>query len=303
MNHFSGGLISENVNPRTWEIDTADTKTILHMINDEDQTVPLAVAGEIPHIVEAVDLLYEILSCGGRMFYVGAGTSGRMGVLDASECPPTFGTSPDMVQAIIAGGDLALRKAVEGAEDDEAAGMATMDAYQIDVKTIVVGIAASGGTPFVMGAVRRAKELGAKTIAVVTNKDSRLSELTDICIAPVVGPEVIMGSTRMKSGTAQKLVLNMLTTAVMIRLGKVYHNMMVDLQATNHKLHDRSIRMISHLTGVGRAEAAATLDQCGGELKTAVAVLLAGVNVAEARDALLNHDGNLRNALTSLQMD
>ena len=294
-------LVSEQANPRTVDIDAADTGTLLRMINDEDRTVPEAVARELPRIEEAVDLLYDALSRGGRMMYVGAGTSGRLGVLDASECPPTYGTPPEMVQAYIAGGDKALRRSVEGAEDDEAAGMDLMDACQVDEKTVVVGITASGSAPYVLGAVRRARERGAKTVAVVTNKDSRLSALADVSIEPVVGPEVIMGSTRMKSGTAQKLVLNMLTTAVMIRLGKVYRNMMVDLSAKNQKLYDRSLRMIMRITDASRERAAGALAQSDGELKTAIVILLCETDAPAARERLSRNGGRLRDALADLR--
>ncbi len=293
-------LTSEAINPRTWDIDQESTLGMLRLINQEDESVPRAVATQLPQIARAVELLYGALSQGGRMIYVGAGTSGRLGVLDASECPPTYGISPEKVQAFIAGGDTALRTAVEGAEDDEEAGRALMDERGVDGRTVVVGLTASGEAPYVIGAVTRARELGAKTVGVVTNQNTRLGGLVDVSIEPVVGPEVIMGSTRMKSGTAQKLVLNMLTTALMVRLGKVYHNMMVDLNASNQKLQDRSVRMIRQLAGAGEEQAVRALREAGGQLKTAVIILRTGVTPRQGREALAVHGGRLREALRSL---
>ncbi len=249
MNEYLSNLITEKVNQNTKNIDECSTREILELINEEDCGVPYAVKEEIPNIIKAVDILYESLKNGGKMVYMGAGTSGRLGVLDASECPPTFGTDPELVQGYIAGGDVALRTAVEGCEDNEDLGRQQIIECNIKEGDVVIGITASGSAPYVIGGMKQGKESGAKTIAVVNNKDSKLKPICDICIAPVVGPEVIIGSTRMKAGTAQKLVLNMLTTSTMIKLGKVYGNMMVDLKATNNKLNERALRIIKTTTG------------------------------------------------------
>lgn len=254
-------LTTESKNARTTAIDPNDTPALLRLINDEDKTVPLAVEAELAHIAAAVDLAVSALSRGGRVMYVGAGTSGRLGVLDASECPPTFGVSPLLVQGFIAGGDIALRNAVEGAEDDPAAGAALMDALEIAGNDLVIGISASGSARYVIGAVMRAKERGAATAAVVNNAATRLGAVVDVCIAPVVGPEVIAGSTRMKSGTAQKLVLNMVSTATMVRLGYARGGVMTSLAATNEKLRDRAVRIVCETAGVTEAEAEAALQQ------------------------------------------
>ncbi|GIP34682.1 N-acetylmuramic acid 6-phosphate etherase [Paenibacillus sp. J2TS4] len=297
MTSYFAQLTTEMNNPATASIDECDTREMLLLMNEEDQRVPLAVRQEIDAIVQAVDLLAHSLQNEGRMFYVGAGSSGRLGVLDASECPPTYGTDPDLVQAYIAGGDIALRTAVEGFEDDPESGARLIREKGIGAGDVVVGITASGSTPFVLGAIRQAKENGAATVGVVTNKNSRLSELCDICIAPVVGPEVISGSTRLKSGTAQKLVLNMLTTGVMIKLGKVYNNLMVDLKASNSKLYDRSIRIVREVTGVSWKQAAEALNKAGMHVKTAILMLEIGVDVGEAAELLERHKGRLKAAI------
>ncbi|TLS48756.1 N-acetylmuramic acid 6-phosphate etherase [Paenibacillus antri] len=297
MTSYFAKLTTEKINPATQFIDECETRDMLMLINDEDQLVPLAVRKEIESIAAAVDRIYESLKDGGRMFYVGAGSSGRLGVLDASECPPTYGTAPELVQAYIAGGDGALRTAVEGCEDDADAGARLMDEKGVTSKDVVVGITASGSTPYVLGAVRRAKELGAGTVGVTTNPHTRIGEACDICIAPVVGPEVVAGSTRMKSGTAQKLVLNMLTTGVMIKLGKVYNNLMVDLRASNTKLYDRSIRMVRTSTGASEERAVEALEQANMHVKTAILMIETGANAGEAADLLLRHDGRLKAAI------
>ncbi|OXS56214.1 N-acetylmuramic acid 6-phosphate etherase [Cohnella sp. CIP 111063] len=297
MTSYFSQLTTEMNNPATASIDEASTRDMLLLMNDEDQRVPLSVRQEVDTIADAVDMIVKSLKSGGRMFYVGAGSSGRLGVLDASECPPTYGTDPAMVQAYIAGGDIALRTAVEGCEDDAESGAQLIVDKGIGAGDVLIGITASGSTPYVLGAVRKAREAGAATIGIVTNDNSRLSELCDICIAPVVGPEVISGSTRLKSGTAQKLVLNMLTTGTMIKLGKVYNNLMVDLKASNSKLYDRSIRIVRQVTGVSEAEAEETLKKADLHVKTAILMLEAGVDAEEATSLLERHDGRLKAAI------
>ena len=248
-------LTTETKNPRTGAIDPNDTPALLRLMNEEDRLVPLAVEAELPRIAETVELAVNALAHNGRVIYVGAGTSGRLGVLDASECPPTFGVSPKLVQGFIAGGDVALRSAVEGAEDDPEAGAALMDALGIGEDDLVIGISASGSARYVIGAVTRAKALGASTAAIVNNAGTRLGACVDVCVAPIVGPEVIAGSTRMKSGTAQKLVLNMISTATMVRLGYAKGGVMTSLAATNEKLRGRAVRILCETAGVSEAAA------------------------------------------------
>ena len=248
-------LTTETKNPRTGAIDPNDTPALLRLMNEEDRLVPLAVEAELPRIAETVELAVNALAHNGRVIYVGAGTSGRLGVLDASECPPTFGVSPKLVQGFIAGGDVALRSAVEGAEDDPEAGAALMDELGIGEDDLVIGISASGSARYVIGAVTRAKALGAATAAIVNNAGTRLGACVDVCIAPIVGPEVIAGSTRMKSGTAQKLVLNMISTATMVRLGYAKGGVMTSLAATNEKLRGRAVRILCEAAGVSEAAA------------------------------------------------
>lgn len=278
-------------------IDTASVREILEIINTEDHRVPIAVREEIPYIERAVEIVVNAFQNGGRLIYAGAGTSGRLGIVDASECPPTFGTPPEMVQGLIAGGREAIFKAQEGAEDKEENG--ANDLRQVGVRPVdvVCGIAASRRTPYVVGAIKYARERGAKTLFVTSNPRSEFTLEVDVAICPVVGPEVIMGSTRMKSGTAQKLVLNMITTASMVRLGKVYENMMIDLQMTNKKLVERSKRIIMTATGVDYQTAQRVLDEAGGHVKTALVMILAGVEVEEARERLLRAGGFVRFAL------
>ncbi len=248
-------LTTETKNPRTGAIDLNDTPALLRLMNEEDRLVPLAVEAELPRIAETVELAVNALAHNGCVIYVGAGTSGRLGVLDASECPPTFGVSPKLVQGFIAGGDVALRSAVEGAEDDPEAGAALMDELGIGEDDLVIGISASGSARYVIGAVTRAKALGAATAAIVNNAGTRLGACVDVCIAPIVGPEVIAGSTRMKSGTAQKLVLNMISTATMVRLGYAKGGVMTSLAATNEKLRGRAVRILCETAGVSEAAA------------------------------------------------
>jgi N-acetylmuramic acid 6-phosphate etherase len=245
------------------QLEQQSVRELLTNINREDQTVPLAVEKEIPHIERLVELSVERMQKGGRLFYLGAGTSGRLGIVDASECPPTFGVPQGMVVGLIAGGDTAIRKAVEFAEDDRGQGWKDLLAYDINENDIVVGIAASGTTPYVLGALETAKTKGILTGGISCNPGSPLSQLADVAITPVVGPEFVTGSTRMKSGTAQKLVLNMLSTAIMIRLGRVRGNRMVDMQLTNEKLVDRGTRMIMEATGLDEATAGKLLTEYG----------------------------------------
>lgn len=289
-------------------IDTASVPEILRLLHEEDRQAVAAIALELPYIVQAVEIVEDAFRKGGRLFYVGAGTSGRLGILDAVECPPTFGTPPELVQGLIAGGPPAVFRAQEGAEDHEANGVQAVDEAGVTTRDVVCGIAASRRTPYVVGAVRRAKEIGAQTLYVTCNPRaqfdaSELAPLIDVAICPDVGPEPIMGSTRMKSGTATKLVLNMLSTATMIRLGKVYENMMVDLQMTNQKLVERSKRIVMIATGVDYPTAEATLADAEGHVKTALVMLLANVSVEEARTRLERGGGFVRHAVAGTAPD
>ncbi len=293
-------LETEQRNPASETIDLASTREILEIINSEDSRIPAAVAAEITNIETAVDHIVACFRAGGRLFYVGAGTSGRLGILDASECPPTFGTNPEMVQGIIAGGKEAVFRAQEGAEDRPENGAAEIIRAGVTSGDVVCGIAASGRTPFVKGALLQAGKTGAYTILVTTVPRSHAIELgaeADVYICPDVGPEVVTGSTRMKSGTAQKLVLNMLTTASMIRLGKTLGNVMVDLQQTNIKLKERSRRIIMMATGVDYDKAEETLGTTGGNVKTALVMIMAGVGFEKAKELLRQADGFVRIAV------
>lgn len=291
-------LLTEQRNPDSMDLDWLPTESVLRLINAQDKLVPLAVEREIPYIAEAVEIIVHALKNGGRLLYFGAGTSGRLGVVDASECPPTFGTDPGLVRGIMAGGQAAMFKSTEGAEDDVAQSRLDVDAQAVTPRDVVCGIAASRRTPYVVAAVNRARELGAKTIYITTNPRSEFDLEVDVAICPEVGPEVLMGSTRMKSGTAQKLVLNMLTTAAMVRLGKVYENMMVDLQLTNRKLVERAKRIVALATGVSYERAAAILDESGGHVKTAIVMAAAGISPAEARKRIAATGGTVRGAIT-----
>jgi len=290
-------LTTEQRNPRSRDIDRRTTLQMVDLINAEDRKVAAAVGRERRAMAAAVDLIVERLRRGGRLFYVGAGTSGRLGVLDASECPPTFGTPPSMVQGIIAGGRGALVRSAEGAEDHAADGAAAVDKRGLRPRDVVVGIAACGMTPFVRGAVRRGRQVGAGTVFVTCAPEVKDSVRVDVVINPIVGPEVVTGSTRMKAGTATKLVLNTLTTTAMIQLGKVYGNLMVDLRATNAKLRDRAERIVAELTGLGRTRAGALLKRAHGELKPAVVMHFRKVGYAEARRILGESDSALRRAI------
>ena len=297
MDTYFSGLATETANPATAEIDRCTTEEMVALINGQDQLVAMSVEKEKEHIAQAVDLIYEKLSQGGRLIYIGAGTSGRLGVLDASECVPTFGVSPELVQGYIAGGDTALRRPVEGAEDSEEAGIALIEQLRVSERDAVVGITASGSAPYVLAALHRAKDKGAAVIGLCTNAHSKLEGICEVTIAPEVGPEVILGSTRMKSGTAQKMVLNMLSTCVMIKMGKVYGNLMVDLQATNKKLRDRARRLVCRATGAAEEEAIAALEAADYHVKTAILMLKARLDAKEAREALDESGGMLRNAI------
>ena len=291
-------LLTEQRNPASMTMDRMTTEEVLRLINAQDKLVPLAVEKEIPYITRAVDLLVESFRNGGRLLYFGAGTSGRLGVVDASECPPTFGTDPGLVIGVMAGGNAAMFKSQEGAEDNPAQARRDVDAHKVTPADTVCGIAASRRTPYVVAAVTRAKELGAKTIYVTTNPRSEFDIDVDVAICPEVGPEVLMGSTRMKSGTAQKLVLNMLTTTAMVRLGKIYENMMVDLQLTNQKLVERSKRIVMMATGVDYERASEVLAQCDGHVKSAIVMLKANVSYEEAQRRIEAADGFVRGAIS-----
>jgi len=292
-------LVTEQRNPASMDIDIMDTEGIVRVINNEDKTVATVVEKEIPYIVQAVDIITKAFKKGGRLIYAGAGTSGRMGVLDASECPPTFGVSPEMVQGIIAGGYGALRTAVEGAEDFEVNGRDTIREMNISSNDVVCGIAASRRTPYVHGVVKEAKQLGAKTVIIVCNPREDVNIDVDVAICPVVGPEVVMGSTRMKSATAQKMVLNILTTSAMIKLGKVYGNMMIDLQQNNLKLVERSKNIIMMATGLEYQKAAQYLDDSKGHVKSAILMALTGLSLDKSEQLLLENDGFIKKALNT----
>lgn len=290
-------LTTEQRNPKSMEIDIASVDEMLQIIHEEDRRAVAAVTPELPCVAEAVQIVVEAFKNGGRLFYAGAGTSGRLGVLDAAECPPTFGTDPEMVQGLIAGGREAMFKAQEGAEDIEQNGADAINGAGVTAQDVVCGIAASRRTPYAIGAVRRARQIGAKTLFVTCNPRSQFAEDVDVAICADVGPEVIMGSTRMKSGTATKLILNMISTAAMIRLGKVYQNMMVDLQMTNQKLVERSRRIVMIATGVDYENANATLEAADGHVKTALVMLLADVSADVARARIEQGGGFVRHAI------
>lgn len=293
-------LLTEQNNPDTLQIDQCDTKQMLEMINREDQTVALAVARELDSIARAVDGIVNQLRRGGRLIYIGAGTSGRLGVLDASECVPTYGTPPELVVGIIAGGRTALVEAIEGAEDNMEMALADIDSNQVTDRDAVVGITASGRTPYVLAALREAGNRGAFTVGICNTKHSELAKVADVPLEIATGPEVVMGSTRMKAGTAQKMVLNMLSTCTMIKLGRVYSNYMVDLNATNQKLQARSLRMIRMVTDADQQAAEQALEQADGQLKAAILMLKGGVTAQEAMQKLEAAGGVLRTALEAL---
>jgi len=294
-----GDLQTEQANPASRDIDVKSVTEILKIINDEDKKVPSAVEPAIPDISAVVEMTVTAFKNGGRLFYVGAGTSGRLGVLDASECPPTYGVDREMVQGIIAGGSEALVRSIEWAEDDEEAGKAALDEKLISSKDVVIGITASGQAPYVIGAMKRGREVGAGVGAISCNKNSKIFGFADHSIFLDVGPEIVAGSTRMKSGTAQKLVLNMITTASMIRIGKVYNNLMVDLVPVNKKLIQRSIRLIMTATGCDEETAVKAFSDSDKHPKTAIVSVLLSVSAAEARNLLSMAEGRIGLAVQS----
>lgn len=288
---------TEERNPRSRELDRLSTQELLGVIHREDATVAAAVRGELPAISRAVDVIVDALFRGGRLIYVGAGTSGRLATLDAAECPPTFGVSPKLVQAVIAGGRRALTDAVEGAEDDAAQGARDLKSKRVSKGDVVVGLTASGTTPYVLGALKLARSRGAMTIGVTANRHAPIERLARITIAPETGPEVVAGSTRMKAGTAQKLVLNLLSTAAMIRLGHVYNNWMVDVALTNEKLRRRGLRILQEASGAKASAAARALRQAGDRLRVALVMLKMKADADQAQRMLKQARGNLRRAL------
>lgn len=290
-------LTTEQNNPESVAIDQMDPIQIAMLMNREDLKVVAAVERVLPDIARAIETVTERVHAGGRLIYIGAGTSGRLGVLDASECPPTFNTSPALVVGLIAGGHRALTNAIEGAEDNRHAGEEDLRGVELNAQDVVCGIATSGRTPYVLGGLAYAQSLGAATLGVTCNEVSELSEVSDVLIAPVVGPEILSGSTRLKAGTATKMVLNMISTGTMIRIGKTYGNWMVDLRATNVKLKDRSIRIVSGITGLDRQRAESLLARCDGEVKTAIVSQALGIDRTEAQQRLKAAGGRLRAAI------
>ncbi|MBU5211294.1 N-acetylmuramic acid 6-phosphate etherase [Heyndrickxia oleronia] len=290
-------LLTEQTNNRSNNIDQLSTLEIIELMNDEDYTVAASVKKVLPLISVGIELIYTALSNGGRLFYIGAGTSGRIGVLDASECPPTFCTPPELIQGIIAGGNTAMFTAVEGAEDNRENGAKDLQDRQLKEMDIVVGIAASGRTPYVIGALEYARSIGAKTIALSCNEQAEISHYADLGIEVIVGPEILTGSTRLKSATAQKMVLNMFTTATMIKLGKVYGNLMVDLNPSNIKLIERARNIVKNITGVSYTEAANILNKTDQKVKPAIVMLLGGVSFEKAKHLLDVTNGFVHEAI------
>lgn len=290
-------LITEQRNPNSMHVDSLSALEIVRLMNEEDKQVPVAIEKCLPQIAQAVECIVAAFQQSGRLVYIGAGTSGRLGVLDASECPPTFGVSPEMVKGIIAGGERALRHPIEGAEDSKTQAMVDLQTIQFSSKDVLVGIAASGRTPYVIGALEYAKSLGSVTVSIASNPNSAMANIVDIAIDTVVGPEVLTGSSRLKSGTAQKLVLNMLTTASMILMGKCYQNLMVDVQASNEKLKARAIRIVMQATDCDKSLAEETLKQADQNAKLAIMMILSGLDRAQAEALLEKHHGKLQLAL------
>lgn len=290
-------MVTETRNPASAEIDTLPTLDMLAVINNEDKQVPGAVEATLPQVAQVVDRVVEAFAKGGRLIYCGAGTSGRLGILDASECPPTYGTPREQVVGLIAGGHPAILQAVENAEDSREMGQQDLINLEFNDRDVLVGIAASGRTPYVLGAMAYAKSLGATVAAISCNPNSEMSQAADIAIEPIVGPEVVTGSSRMKAGTAQKLILNMITTGAMIRSGKVYGNLMVDVEATNAKLLQRQVNIVVEATQCSQQEAAAALDACHRHCKTAILMVLSGLGADDARALLSKNQGFIRSAL------
>ena len=293
-----GKLTTESRNQNTLDIDKVSTIEMLQKINEEDKKVAIAVEKEIPQIANAIDRTVERIQNGGRLIYIGAGTSGRLGILDASECPPTYGVSEELVQGVIAGGTEAIFRAQEGAEDSKELAVKDLKERNLNENDVVVGIAASGRTPYVIGGLEYANEIGALTVSVTCNKDSEVSKCAKISIAPVVGPEVVTGSTRLKSGTAQKLVLNMLSTGSMIKLGKVYGNLMVDVQTTNEKLVERAKKIVSEATGLNIEESTKVLNETNFDVKLAIFMVLSNLDKEEAKSKLDEAKGYIAKALS-----
>jgi len=292
-------IISEGRNPQTMDIDLLSTDQLLNSLNQQDQLVPLAVQQTLPQVALAVDKIVEAFNQGGRLIYIGAGTSGRLGILDAVECRPTFSIGDNQVIGIIAGGNQAIYRAVEGAEDDGDLAISDLKKVNMQAQDVVVGIAASGRTPYVISALNYANELGATSVCVTCNPQSPLVDVAAIAICAVVGPEALTGSTRLKSGSAQKLILNMLTTASMIKIGKSYQNLMVDVNASNEKLYARAVRIVMQASECDYATAKAALAQANHNAKMAILLILTGVSVEEGQSLLAQHHGFLRHAVTS----
>ncbi|MDX7986261.1 N-acetylmuramic acid 6-phosphate etherase [Xenorhabdus sp. 12] len=290
-------MVTESRNPASSHIDQLSTHDMLRVINDEDKKVALAVEKTLPQIACVVDKVANAFRQGGRLIYSGAGTSGRLGILDASECPPTYGTKPEQVIGLIAGGHQAILKAVENAEDNRQLGIDDLKGLHFNQSDVLIGIAASGRTPYVLGAMEYAASVGATVACISCNPDSPMAQLADIAIIPVVGPEVVTGSSRMKAGTAQKMVLNMITTGAMIRIGKVYGNLMVDVEATNAKLIERQKNIVMAATECSREIAEQALNACGGHCKTAIVMILSGVNAEDASALLAENQGFIRPAI------
>lgn len=290
-------IITEEINPNTKNIDSVPTIEMVKMINDEDKKVAYAVEKELPAIAKAIDVISDKLSKGGRLIYIGAGTSGRLGILDASECPPTFGVSSNLVQGLIAGGKKAVFKAVEGAEDNKELAAEDLKKIKFNKKDVIVGIAASGRTPYTIGGLEYGNTIGSYTISLTNNPKSTMSKISNLSIAPVVGPEVISGSTRLKSGTSQKMVLNMLTTGSMIKLGKVYKNLMVDVVAQNLKLVERAHKLVSLATGVSNSVAIKYLEKTEYNVKLAILLIKTGLSLEEGKKVLEKNQGYLRKAI------
>lgn len=290
-------MMTETRNPKTLELDAMSTTDILHVMNEEDRLLAEAIAKELGPIEKAVETIAASFEKGGRLIYVGAGTSGRLGLLDAAECPPTFGTVPEQVVGLLAGGHKAFVKAVEGAEDSKELGRGDLEVIKLTDKDTVVGIAASGRTPYVVGALEYANSVGAPTVALACNKESEIGKVSKIVIEVVPGPEILTGSTRLKAGTVQKMVLNMLSTVSMIRVGKVYKNLMVDVQQTNEKLHVRAENIVMEITSCDRVEARNYLKESEGSVKVAIIMYLVGCKKEEALEKLEKAKGHIREAI------
>lgn len=293
-------MSTEQINSRTHDLDILSIYDALQIMNEEDEKVPQAVKKEIPQIEKAVEMVIEAFRHGGRLIYMGAGTSGRLGVLDAVECPPTFGTPPEMVVGLIAGGEGAFIKAVEGAEDSLTMGVEDLKEINLSKNDVVIGIAASGRTPYVIAAMNYAKEIGCKTVGIACNKNSEVGRVADIAIEVVVGPEVLTGSTRLKAGTAQKMVLNMISTISMVGIGKAYKNLMVDVQRTNKKLETRAENIIIAATEVDRDTARKILEEADGSVKLAITMILLNCNADEAKNKLKKANGHIRKTLNDI---